>query len=66
MINFQFYRNPPNSDLGLGFGGVLRKLSQKHISFWQNLVIEGARPNLGLDFGGVWGDFWEIESLSCC
>ena len=32
----------------------------------EKIEEDGARPNLGLDFGGVWGDFWEIESLSCC
>ena len=33
----------PRLVLGLDFGGILRKLSQKHVSFWQNLIIEDRR-----------------------
>ena len=37
------------------------------ITFLKKKIEEdGARPNLGLDFGGVLGDFWKIESLSYC
>ena len=33
-------------------------------TFAKKIEEDGARPNLGLDFVGVWGDFWKIEHLS--
>ena len=39
----KFEVDGPRPDLGLDFGGVLRKLSQKHILFWKNLIIEDRR-----------------------